>query len=960
MTRTMLRDAIRRALFASATLAIALPLHAQDVEATEAEGTPAPATFQTVTVTGSRIARAVDRETVQPVSVITRDDMQRSGFQSVADLLQASVVMGSPAISRADALSSGEAVGGSYVDIRNLGAARTLVLLNGQRLGITTGGLADVSQIPTSAVERIEILKDGGSANYGSDAIAGVVNIITRRNVDGGEANLYLGQFDVGDGGKEQVDLTLGTTTEDGWLTASFQFAKEDPVWAKDRDFTATGSTSGISHKGVLLRDGARFTLKDGGDPTNFNDFRPYVTATDNANPNQQMTLQTGQERRAFYLNAGRHLTDTMSLEIDALYNHRDTMQQIAGYPFRSGTVPAGETQNNLWGQWDPRIAPDSAYNPLPGETLQYFRRTWEVPRVTDNAATTYRLGAKVAGVFDMASMPWSWDAGAFQSQFRTVKDGGGNLLLPAAQKATGASWLNPATGRVECGSAANPITYGANFGAGECIPWNPLAPAGSGAAGSLADPALQSFLFPIGHDVGETETTSYFANVSGVLAELDAGDLAMAVGYEHRKEAGWFSPDALRQSGLSTDLGSGTTSGEYHLDELYAEFDVPLLRDAPFARSLSLNLASRYSNYSTFGATTRSKATLEWRPIDDLMVRGTWGQGFRAPTIDNLYGPQNQSFENYTDPCDTRFGAAAGTAACLADVPPGFRQEMSGGLPATGPNVQSNVPFLSGSNEHLTPEISRNVTAGVVFSPSQLEGLSVSMDWWKIRVDNAIVDDTPTGVLEDCYLRGDQDRCAQFTRNATTGAIESLNFALMNFGYVETAGYDVLASYHLPAQSWGALAFTWDTTYVDYYESKSDNASPAAVQYTSWGGNFRTRSNLSADWSLGDYGVRWMARYYSAMYEACDPKARVCSDVDFAAPYTDGLVSPRHRVGSNTFNDVQFRYATPWESTVSLGVNNVFDRVGPTMYTQPNSSFNYYGGFDIGRFVYLQYQQKF
>src|SRR5688572_13136162 len=172
MKNTKLRDAIRRALFAGAALAIALPLHAQEATpeadaapaaataATAATPAAAPATLDKVTITGSRISRAVDLETVQPVSVITREDMQRSGFQSVADLLQASTLMGSPAISRADALASGEAVGGSYVDIRNLGAARTLVLVNGQRLGVTSGGIADVSQIPTSAVERIEVLKD--------------------------------------------------------------------------------------------------------------------------------------------------------------------------------------------------------------------------------------------------------------------------------------------------------------------------------------------------------------------------------------------------------------------------------------------------------------------------------------------------------------------------------------------------------------------------------------------------------------------------------------------------------------------------------------------------------------------------------------------------------------------------------------------------------------------------------
>ena len=211
MQCTKLRDAVRRALFAGAAFAVALPIHAEDA---------APATFQTVTITGSRIARSAEMQTVQPVQVISRSDMQRTGLQSVADILQSATVMGSPSISRSDALASGENVGGTYVDIRNLGPQRTLVLIDGQRLGTTTSGYADISQIPTAAVERIEILKDGASSIYGSDAIAGVVNIITRKRFDGGEANVYIGQFDQGDGRKQSYDATFGATSERGWVTA--------------------------------------------------------------------------------------------------------------------------------------------------------------------------------------------------------------------------------------------------------------------------------------------------------------------------------------------------------------------------------------------------------------------------------------------------------------------------------------------------------------------------------------------------------------------------------------------------------------------------------------------------------------------------------------------------------------------------------------------------------------------
>ncbi|MCC8364068.1 TonB-dependent receptor [Lysobacter sp. A6] len=947
MKHTLLRDAVRRALFASAVLAIALPLHAQDAAPAEStEGVAAATTLRTVTITGSRIARAVDTETVQPVQVITREEMQRTGLQSVADILQASSAVGSPAISRADALASGENVGGSYISMRNLGPQRTLILVDGQRLGITTAGYADVSQIPTAVVERIEVLKDGASSIYGSDAIAGVVNIITRKRFDGADANVYFGQFDVGDGRKQSYDATFGVSNERSWATIGATHAKEDPVWAKDRAFTATGSGSAVSEKGVLRpvpNDPSTWlTLEAGGNPRNLDDYRPYTRA-DYANPNEQMSLVTGMERTSIFANAGVDLRDDLTFTLDALYNHRDTMQQIAGYPWQSNP-------SNL-------LAADSWFNPT-GQDVHYFRRTWEMPRVTESSATTQRLGAKLEGRLDLRELPWTWDAGMYQNTLRTSKDSRGDLLIPAVQQATGASWFNSDTNRVECGTAAAPIDYGSNLGAGQCIPWNPLAPHGSGLSNTLADPALQTFLMPIGHDAGETETTALFANAAGVLAELPAGDMGLAVGYEHRRESGGFSPDALRQTGLSTNLGSGNSGGEYHLDELYAETNIPLLRDKPFAYGLAVNLASRYSDYSSFGATTNSKVGIEWRPIADLLVRGTWGEGFRAPTIANLYGPLNQSFVFYTDPCDSVFGQGRGNDACRAAVPEGYRQVAQGGVPATRPNSQSNQPFLSGSNPDLQPETSTTQTIGAVFSPDQVRGLNLSLDWWKIRIDDAIAADSPTAILNDCYMRNNATSCARFVRDPVTGEVLSLSYTTGNVAYWETAGYDIGVNYRLPEHAWGQVGFSWDTTYVDYFEGKTSSDASVPSQYNGWAGHFRLRSNLGADWSLGDHGVRWTARYYSGMYESCTPNG--CSDPDWAAPETGGRKVGRNHVGSNTFNDVQYRWSTPWTSTISVGVNNVFDRVGPTMYSQPHSSFWYYGGFDIGRFPYVQYQQKF
>jgi len=229
---TVLGKAIRQALIVG-TATIALPAFAQD---------GAPTTLDRIEITGSRI-RQVDVESANPVLAISRTDIERQGFASVSDILQNVTAMGSPTISRANVLTAGENAGGTYIDMRNLGTQRTLVLVNGKRLGISTSGYQDISTLPVSAVERIEVLKDGASAIYGSDAMAGVVNIITRHDVSGVTANVYHGQYSQGDGGRDRIDVVAGWSNDRGSITISAEHAEEKAVWAKDRWFSAFGNT---------------------------------------------------------------------------------------------------------------------------------------------------------------------------------------------------------------------------------------------------------------------------------------------------------------------------------------------------------------------------------------------------------------------------------------------------------------------------------------------------------------------------------------------------------------------------------------------------------------------------------------------------------------------------------------------------------------------------------------------
>ncbi|AEM52671.1 TonB-dependent receptor plug domain-containing protein [Stenotrophomonas maltophilia] len=933
---------------------IALALAPAFASAQEAKGTT---DLDRISVTGSRI-RGASVETQQPILTMTRESLEKQGFSSVADVLNNLTSAGSPAISRSESLASGENVGGYYVDIRNLGAERTLVLMNGKRLGASTSGLQDLSQIPMSAVERIEILKDGASSIYGSDAIAGVVNVITRKNFDGGEANVYVGQYGKGDGDSETYSMTLGARGERGSLTLSAEYSKQDPVWAKDRWYSRDGSLgpnstsadwSPISQNGSWcnpkLYDCTKSsavwqTLNPGGNPKNPNDYHA-ITEDEFANSNEQMTLLTGVKRKSVYINGTYDFTDSISLNTDVLYNERQTFQQIAGYPYQSAS-------NSI----KTPLSADSAFNPV-GQDVSFRRRLWEVPRTTDSQLKTLRFAPTLTGFFELGGKTFDWDVGALWNRNESIKSNRGDMSLIGARQALGPSFID-AGGVARCGTAANPIL-------GDCRPWNPLLPYGVDGQGSLANQELQDFLFPTFTTRGVTKTTSFTANLSGAIVTLPAGDLGFALGVEHRKEEGSYVPDAFAQSGQSTGLGQKPTRGQYDLNEVYLELNVPLLADMAFAKELTLNVASRYSDYSNFGGTTNSKFGLTWRPLDELLVRGTYAEGFRAPTISDLYGGLSSSFESYIDPCGVKApGSVAGNAACSgAGVPANYVQLGQAGKECSTLPCQSGDQFISGANPNLKPETSKSTTFGLVWSPRWVQGLDVSLDWYKYEISDMIIADSVDRILRDCYVLGNASRCSSVTR-AADGHVSAITYGTANLGKMETQGYDLGIKYRLPELAIGQFSIDWQTSYTAKYDEQRQNSAGDNIMVgrVSEPGLFRVRSNLGVNWQYGDFGVNYTARYYSGMKESCISLADGWCD----APnhMANGETDPLRHTGSNTFHDLQVSWKAPWDATIALGANNVFDHKGALQYSAPNSAFAYYGGFDVGRFLYMKYTQRF
>lgn len=928
---------------------------------------PAPATknLQAVTVTGSRI-RSVDLQTAQPLVTITQADIQKTGLVNVGDILQNLTIAGQPTFSKSSVLASNTEQGGQYVNLYNLGENRTLVLVNGKRWMTSLAGLTDLSTIPAALIDHIDILKDGASSLYGSDAVAGVVNIILRDHYEGAEFNGSVGQQQGGDGRQQAYSVTFGTTTNKSSLVFAATYNKTDPVWANSRNYTRYTygpyfGLDGLSGTGPWGRvtgpDGTRYVINhtgnwngqgvgaDSRDLGNYHEGPDYPN--DYYNPTLQMMEQIPTELKSVFTQGSYNITDSIRFKATGMYAERDSSMQVAGYPFNTAILTPGINPAVV-------LSGDSYYNPFPGQDVDVARRVTELPRVTSEEAKSFHFDAGLDGEFQVGQYPWNWDVGFDYNKYDVDSTGTGNLNLLNMQKALGPSFLN-AGGVVQCGTAASPISLN------QCVPFNILG------GPSASTPDALKYINALEQSRMQDTSKDFTANITGGLFEmpLEAGTFSFAAGIEHRSIDGFNHPDPLASQGYTTDLVSGPTSGGYTTNEAYVELSIPVLKDLPGAKALSFDVASRYSHYSNFGGTTNNKYSFQYSPIEDLKFRGTFAKGFRAPTISDLYGGGSQSFDYYTDPCDAKYGSTGNATVArncaAAGLPAGFRQTDTAGQPVKGVPNQSTTPFwVNTGNPDLQPEKSITRTVGVVYSPHYVEGLDVMLDFYKIRINSTITGIDANYTLQQCYQYSVQAFCDQFSRDAN-GQVVGLREGTTNLGWLQTSGYSLSVNYRLPAFSFGQLTLSFDTNYLDEYTTQSKPGAQKINTAGQWGMP-HWRANAGLDWQLGDWGATWDVRYYGAFLDECfntDP-AQHCNMPNYNSvnwAYGPGA----DRIGAVVMNDVQGRYKLPWNASVAVGVRDVFDKHPPITFTVTNNSSTYIDpALDLGRYVYLQYNQKF
>ena len=908
--------------------------------------------LETITVVGSRIKRT-DIETSQPVFVLERQELQRTGLASLGDILQDLTTNGATLNTTFN--NGGD--GTTAIDLRDLGAGRTLVLVNGRRWVTNLSGFVDLTTIPVSVVERVEILKDGASSIYGSDAIAGVINITTRDNYDGGEASAYIGENEEGDGRTELYDFTIGSSTDRASAVLNVSYAKQEPIFAGDREISAVPTTgfggnntsvgaSSTSPFGRFGRPGVpgTVTLIPGRAGTSASDFRPFVGTTDGFNFAPDNYLSTPQERTAVYAQARYNITDGIRFTTTALLNERKSRTLLAAVPFTFGSL-FGNTVT---------VSAANVYNPFGAEvTRAQYRNTLGLRDSLYDSDTFYFAGG-FDGSFELLSRFFSWDVSYIYTDNEEGLIETGQFDLNRLRTGLGPSFRD-ASGVARCGTSTAPIAG--------CVPIN-LFGGPAGFTREMADYAgviLQSNAY--------TKMYDYTANLTGDLFELPAGALGFAAGYEYRREFGFNLPDALTASGATTGNASQPTRGGFALDEFYLEFSVPLLKDAAFAETLEMSVATRYSDYSNFGDTTNPKFGFRWKPYSDLLVRGNYAKGFRAPTISDLFLGNSDAFAELEDPCSEPFinRDAAVRTACrngiggIAGTPVGYEQ------------ANSQIRTTVGGNPLLEPERAKNKTLGLVYSPSFAEGLDLYLDWYNIQITDSIGALDPQLVLNQCYNGSTPEYCALIRRSAGGDVVELIaNTVNAASGGTEIEGYDFTVAYRFDTD-YGKFAVNWDNAYVSYF---GDIGQPDAGELLQGGttslGNsvgvyvdrtnfvYRLKSNISLNWQSGDWGATLSARYLSAVDESCSKavafgRPELCSNPSGSAQFPNG---------ENTFDDtwyfdLQGAWDAPWSGRVTVGVRNLFDQTPPVSFSTFANSFD--PNYDIpGRFWYVQYNQKF
>lgn len=841
-----------------------------------------------IEVTGSNIKR-VEGETALPIAVYRRDDIEKTGATSVADLLDKLQLNSGATVNISNGVGDGLTPGFAGASLRGLGPNNTLILLNGRRLAnyAFQGAAVDVNSIPLSAVERVEVLKDGASAVYGTDAIGGVINFILRKDYKGIEGSYYKTKTDRGGGDNEKYTLTggYGDLSQDRFnVLVSLDKEKSDGVAARQREFAKTGlraDLEAVKTSGNAYPANIRFGTGRG-NPTAASGCLPargsyFIVAESDRNCRYDFTAaldiyppierESAVARATFQLNADNQLFAEYTYSKNkATYLSSETpINDFSAAGDRPILFPASS-------KWYPAPfrRPDGTLATPTGDLAIAWRGKDSGPRTDEATSKQSRFVVGMKGAFGA----WDYDT-AFNHAESKVSD------------AYTDGYLSEARTRVAILSGAV----------------NVFTLTGQDAAGQAALNAAK-ILGEVRNSKGTVD--SFDLKTSTELMKLPGGMLSMALGGEARKEKFNDRPATVLSSG--DVLGGGGNypgaTADRKVTALFAEFV------APVTKEVELSLAVRTDHYSDFGSSTNPKVAIRWTPSKAILVRGSYNTGFRAPSLPDLYVSRYNSntADDHSDPI-----------RCF--------------LPANNfvQDTECDAQTINqvGGNRNLQPEKSRQATLGFVFEPAA--GLSMGIDYFWIERKSSI------GALGDNTLYNNYDKYSttkfvRFGRTATGActndfpgaptpanipcAISTVLQFTENLGTYRNAGLDISAtsSHNTP---YGKLKFGIEGTYITTYEYQNEvNGvfNNNAGNFTSDNGAIsRWRHVLSANWTQG----AWSASVFQ----------------NFVLGYRDDLkgASAARRVGNVETYDAQGIWTGFKGLTVVAGIKNLFDRDPPS-----------------------------
>lgn len=944
----------KRNVRSAAALAMIGALGATAAFAQEAE----PQKLERIEITGSRI-KSVGAESSSPITSVGKEDISIKQPVAVEELVRG-LPSSYPAIG--PNMNNGSN-GTASIDLRGLGSNRTLVLINGRRIvPATLGGVVDTNTIPVSLLDRVDLVTGGASAVYGADAVAGVVNFITKRNFSGVEATTLYSASEKGDGQRYKNDLTVGANLADGRgnVVLHVGTTRTSPLKLAERDYAGTVISSATGNPGGF--SGTAVPAQWSGMPAPISGSRVIDGTTgllravggveDAYNTNPPNYFETPLTRTQATALGRFQINDYAEVYGEIFHTRSNVTLNLAP----SGTF--GAALNIPIG--NPYITPAvrsqlcaaygiSAANCVAGGTTEFraniARRFVEAgPRIYSYDNTTTQYTAGVRGDIPLLD-GWSWDAYYQKGRSDQIQRTGNGFSASKLQQAVRATSATACT-----------VTTGG------CVPINLF-----GAAGTIT-PEMLAFIATPTFQTTRVDQTIMAASATGEIAIAKSpwakNPLGLAVGYEDRKVFGGNASDAVVQT-QGELLGSGAPtpdrSGTLKFKEIYTEANLPLVQNKFLVHSLNASYGYRHTEFESIGGTQRYgswKKGLDYAPIKGLRFRGELQRATRAPNVNELYAPVTTGLSTQaTDQCQGNLinSADAGKAGTLTNLCEltGVPTAQIGSVAAPS---SSQINNTSGGNPNLGPEEADTTTLGVVWEPDFVDSLSLTLDFWKIEISGAVSSPTASQVMNGCYNPAQNPG---FTNNAFCQLIQRdpLNGGLngtgsrgvstqsSNLGYYNYSGIDLGASYRLPLKkvglaNWGRVDLSMQASFLKRADFKSLPTVATLEQAGHYGVDVgtpysKTRFNARASWALGDYSLGLAWRHIGAA---------TVQTTGSAANNAGKFLPVNESIKAFDYFDLNGTWQVTKNVKLSLTVNNLFDKQPPLVGTGIGPGSSNYG----------------